>query len=78
MYYIQVNRKTKKLPKLKDVLEKVIAQQRQKQKDKRDKMRNVNVLDALADESNFLTDDQFEQLKEHMQKVKTDQKENDQ
>lgn len=77
MYYIMVNRKTKKLPKLKDVLEKVIAQQRQKQKERRDKMKSLT-LDALVDEANYLTDDQFEQLKEHVQKVRNDQKENDQ
>jgi len=71
MYYITVNRKTKKLPKLKDVLEKVIAQGRQKQKDRRDKLKNLS-LDALVDEANYCTDDQFGQLKELMQKVKTD------
>jgi len=57
MYYIALNRKQKKLPKLKDVLEKVIAQQRQKQKDKRDKLRNTSALDALIDEANYLTDE---------------------
>ena len=76
MYYIELNRKTKKLPKLKDVLEKVIAIERKKQRMKRDMMKNIS-LDSLEEDSNYLTDEQFEQLKELITKVKAEQKEND-
>ena len=57
MYYIARNRKDRKVPKLRDVLEKVIEQEKQKAKARREKLRNLTVEDLIKDEENYLTDE---------------------
>ena len=57
MYYIARNRKDRKVPKLRDVLEKVIEQEKQKAKARREKLRNLTVEDLIKDEENYLTEE---------------------
>ena len=57
MHYIARNRKDRKVPKLRDVLEKVIEQEKQKAKARREKLRNLTVEDLIKDEENYLTDE---------------------
>jgi len=58
MYYIAMNRKDQKLPKLKDVLLAVIAKEAARAKTKRDRLKNVNI-SSLVDEDKYLTDEQY-------------------
>ena len=57
MYYLARNRKDRKVPKLKDVLEQVIAKERDKQRARREKLKNLTIESCLEDESKFLTDE---------------------
>ena len=63
MYYLARNRKDRKVPKLKDVLEAVIAKEAAKARAKRDKLKNLTI-ESMEDESTYLTEDQFGQLKD--------------
>ena len=62
MYYIAENRKDRKIPKLKDVLEKVIAKQAAEKKAKREKMKNITI-ESLKEDDRFLSDEQYSNLK---------------
>ena len=57
MHYITSNRKDRKVPKLKDVLEQVIEHEKQKAKARREKLLSFRVEDFIKDEENYLTDE---------------------
>ncbi len=57
------------MPKLKDVLERVIAKAASDKKAKREKMNNFTI-ESLKDDVNFLTDEQFDKLRGEMKKIK--------
>ena len=78
MYYIARNRKDRKVPKLKDVLMQVIAQQADRARAKRDKLKGATIETMMEDESNYLTEEQEGQLREQFKKIGTAQEENQQ
>ena len=69
MYYITRNRKDRKIPKLRDVLLKVIAQAASRARARREKLKNQTIED-LADENSYLNESQFDNLKRQFQKIK--------
>lgn len=73
MYYIAMNRKDQKIPKLKDVLQAVIAKEAERAKSKRDK--KVDLASLMAEGDN-LNDEQYGQLREQWLKIKGAHEEN--
>ena len=65
------------MPKLKDVLEAVIAKAEMEKRARREKLKNMTI-ENLKDEENYLTDEQFNFFKERLKKIKEEQTENDQ
>ena len=69
MYYIALNRKERRVPKLKDMIENVVEDRKKEQIRKRERIKNMRIED-IGDTGKFLEDDQFESLKERILKIR--------
>ena len=69
MYCITRNRKDRKLPKLRDMLEAVINDKHKEQRKRREKIKNMSIED-IAETRDYLEEDQFENLKGRIKKIR--------
>ena len=56
MYYIALNRKERRVPKLKDMIESVVEDRKKEQMRKRERIKNMRIED-IGDTGNYLEDD---------------------
>jgi len=69
MYYIVKARDARKVPKLQEILEQAIERQKRIKEESRKRRQNMT-LDQLEPHANYLTDEQFEAIRENAFKVK--------
>ena len=62
MYFLNVNRKGRRIPKLRDLLESVISEKQREQLKKREKIKNMSIED-IADTRDYLDDEQYDNLR---------------
>ena len=62
MYFLNVNRKGRRIPKLRDLLESVVSEKRKEQLKKRERIKKMSIED-IADTRDYLDDDQFDNLR---------------
>ena len=76
MYYVLRNREERKVPKLKDIIEQVKVQNRTQEEAKRRRRENLN-LDNLKSDSQYMDENQAQQIMQTSEKIKSMLYEND-